>query len=90
MRARNIVGNIYKQFGNIIVGDVASIEPNNDVTKLSYMRQGHLNERGMMELQKRNILKGVCSCELGCASIIYLGNNFVLCSRLRSKNQMEF
>ena len=28
------------------------------------MRLGHMGERGMMELQKRNLLKGIKTCKL--------------------------
>ena len=53
MRSRRTEGNIYKLLGSIVVGDVALVESDNDAAKLCYMRQNHLNERGMMKLHKK-------------------------------------
>ena len=40
-------------------------EPNDDNTVLWHMRLGYLGKRSMLELCKRNLLKGVKSCKLG-------------------------
>lgn len=58
MRARIISCNIYKLLRNTIVGDVDSVKFDDDVTKLKHIHMGNLSERGMMELHKRNLLKG--------------------------------
>ena len=47
------------------MGDATSIETDNDATKMWHMHLGHLSERGMMELHKRNLLKDIHSCTLG-------------------------
>jgi hypothetical protein len=40
---------------------------------LWHMRLGHLGERGIFELYKRNLLKGVKSCKLGfCWYCVYV------------------
>lgn len=53
---KRIVDNIYILLGNNVVGDVVSVEFDNDVIKLWHMRLGYLRECGMMELHKRNLL----------------------------------
>ena len=65
----------YKLIGNIVVGRVAvttSVESSTDGTKLWHMRLGHIGERGMLELHKRNILNGVKTCKLDfCEYCVY-------------------
>lgn len=61
MRSMRFVGNIYKLFGNINVGDVASVESDNDTTKLLDMYLSHLSVYGMMVLHERNQLKDTCN-----------------------------
>jgi transposase InsO family protein len=73
MRAKRTAGNIYKLLGNTVVGDVASVESDNDATKLWHLRLGHLSERGMMELHKRSLLKGVRSCKMDLCKYCVLG-----------------
>jgi hypothetical protein len=69
------IGNLYKLLGNTVTGGAAasiSAEPDNDDTILWHMRLGHLGERSMFELHKRNLLKGVKSCKLGfCKYCVY-------------------
>lgn len=48
MREMKTSGNIYKLLRNTLMVDVASIEFDNDTTKLWHMRLSHLNERVMM------------------------------------------
>ena len=43
----------------IIVGGAETIEVELDNTPLWHMLLGHMGERGMMELQKRKLLKGI-------------------------------
>ncbi|CAJ2662759.1 unnamed protein product [Trifolium pratense] len=73
MRAKRTAGNIYKLLGHTVVGDVASVESDNDATKLWHLRLGHLSERGMMELHKRSLLKGVRSCKMDLCKYCVLG-----------------
>ena len=61
--------------GNTFVGRVAVttlVESNTDNTKLWHMRLGHIGKRGMLELHKRNLLKGVKVCKLDfCKYCVY-------------------
>jgi len=41
--------------------------------KLWHMRLGHLSERGMTELHKRNLLHGVKTCKLDFCNFFVLG-----------------
>jgi hypothetical protein len=69
------IGNLYKLLGDTVIGGVVMstlVEPNDDNTVLWHMRLGHLGERSMFELHKRNFLKGVKSCKLGfCKYCLY-------------------
>lgn len=56
---RRTTCNIYKLLRNIVVGDVTLVEYDNDTTKCWHMCLDHLNECGLMEFHKRNLLKGV-------------------------------
>lgn len=58
IRAQRNRCNIYKLLGNGVLGDVASIESDSDATKLGHIRLFHLTKHGMMELHKKNLLKG--------------------------------
>ena len=61
------VSMLYRLIGSTIVGRVAvttPVESNTDNTKLWHMRLNHIGERGMLELHKRNLLKGVKKCKL--------------------------
>ena len=51
--------NIYKLLGSTVVGRIASVESESDCTILWHMRLGYMSERGMLELHKKNLLKGV-------------------------------
>ena len=50
--------------GTTIVGGVATAESDSDSTVLWNMQLGHMGECGMMELHKRNLLKGIKTCKL--------------------------
>ena len=56
MWAKRIVGNIYKLLSFTIMGDVASVETDNDATRLWHMPLRLLNEKRMMELHWGNLL----------------------------------
>ena len=61
------VRTLYKLIGNTVVRRVAIttlVESNTDDTKLWHMRLGHIGERGMLELHKRNLSKGMKTCKL--------------------------
>ena len=49
--------------GTTIVGGATIVEHELDSTGLWYMLLGHMNERGMMELHKRKLLKGIKTCK---------------------------
>ena len=69
------VNQLYRLIGNIVVGGavvITSTKSSKDDTKLWHMRLGHIGERGMLELQKRNLLKGVKTCKLDfCKYCVY-------------------
>ena len=69
------ISTLYRLIGNIVVGRVVvttSVESSIDDTKLWHMRLGHIGERGMLELHKRNLLKGVKTCKLDfCKYCVY-------------------
>ena len=64
MKGQKLAGNIYKLLGTIIVGGVTTVKSESDSTISWHMRLGHMGERGMMELHKRNLLKGIKTCKL--------------------------
>uniref|UniRef100_A0A2N9IQJ1 CCHC-type domain-containing protein n=1 Tax=Fagus sylvatica TaxID=28930 RepID=A0A2N9IQJ1_FAGSY len=60
MTGQKISSNVYKLLGNTILGGVAAVvESEDDDTLLWHMRLGHISERGMRELHKRNLLTGI-------------------------------
>uniref|UniRef100_A0A2N9J5Y1 CCHC-type domain-containing protein n=1 Tax=Fagus sylvatica TaxID=28930 RepID=A0A2N9J5Y1_FAGSY len=60
MTGQKISSNVYKLLGNTILGGVAAVaESEDDDTLLWHMRLGHMSERGMRELHKRNLLTGI-------------------------------
>ena len=61
------VSTLYRLIGNIVVGRVVVttlVESSTNDTKLWHMRLGQIGDRGMLELHKRNLLKGVKTCKL--------------------------
>ena len=61
------ISTLYRLIGNTVVGRVAvttPVESSTDDTKLWHMRLGHIDECGMLELYKRNLLKWVETCKL--------------------------
>ena len=69
------VNHLYKLIRKTLVGGAAVITPtesSTDDTKLWHMRLGHIGECGMLELHKRNLLKGVKTCKLDfCKYCVY-------------------
>lgn len=73
MKGKQTAENIYKLLGNIVIGGVASVELDDNCTKLWHMHLGHFSECGMTQLHKRNMLKGVKSFKLGFYEFCVLG-----------------
>ena len=73
MRARRSPGNIYKLLGCTVVGDIASVESATEATGLWHMRLGHLSEKRMKELYKRDLLQGVKKCTIGLCKFCIMG-----------------
>jgi hypothetical protein len=65
--------NIYKLLGSTVKGGIASIESESDCTVLWHMRLGHMSERGMLELHKKNLLKDVKTCKLDFCKFCVMG-----------------
>ena len=60
MKGKRITKNIYKLLRSTVVSGAAAVESDHDdCTKLWHIRLGHLSERGVTKLYKRNLLKGV-------------------------------
>ena len=65
MKGQKVEGNIYKLFNNSILGGAVAVTKfERDDTLLWHMRLRHMSDRGMRELQKRNLLVGAKSCKL--------------------------
>ena len=75
MKAQRTVGNIYRLLGSTVIGRVAFVESDNDVTKFWHLRLGHLSDHGMTNLHKRGLLKGVQSCKLDLCENYVLGKH---------------
>uniref|UniRef100_A0A2N9HWT1 Integrase catalytic domain-containing protein n=1 Tax=Fagus sylvatica TaxID=28930 RepID=A0A2N9HWT1_FAGSY len=74
MTGQKISSNVYKLLGNTILGGVAAVaESEDDDTLLWHMRLGHMSERGMRELHKRNLLTGIKSCKLDFCKYCIMG-----------------
>ena len=60
-------GNLYRLKGTTISGKAAVATPtesNDDTTKLWHLRLGHMSVNGLLELHKKQLLKGVKTCKL--------------------------
>ena len=67
-------GSLYKLIGKTVTGDVAvSSSSDDDATLLWHARLGHMSERGLLELHKRKLLKGIKSCQLDFCESCVLG-----------------
>jgi hypothetical protein len=65
--------NIYKLLGSTVLGGIASVESEYDCTVLWHMRLGQMSERGMLDLHKKNLLKGIKTCKLDFCKFCVLG-----------------
>lgn len=73
MRAKRIAGNINKLLGCVVVSNVASVDSNDDATKMWHIRLDHLSECGMGKLHKSHLVKGVRSYKLDLCKYCILG-----------------
>ena len=73
MRERRTSDNIYKLLGCTVVGDITYVGSATEATRLWHMRLGHLGEKGMKELHKRDLLSGVKSCTIGLCKFCIMG-----------------
>jgi hypothetical protein len=73
MKGQKNSKNIYKLLGSTVVDSIAAVESDSDCIVLWHMRLGHMSERGMLELHKRNLLKGVKTCKLDLCKFCILG-----------------
>jgi hypothetical protein len=62
-----------KLLGSTVIGGIASVESKSDCTILWHMRLGHISEQCMLELHKKNLLKGVKTCKLDFCKFCILG-----------------
>ena len=59
MTSQKISSNVCKLLGNTILSGIAAVvESEIDDTLLWHMRLGHMSDRGMRDLHKRNLLAG--------------------------------
>jgi hypothetical protein len=73
MKEQKNSNNIYKLLESTVVGGIASVESKFDCTILWHMRLGHMSEQGILELHKKNLLKGVKTCKLDFCKFCVLG-----------------
>ena len=65
MKRQKVDGNIYRFFGSTNAGRATAITKSKQDDKFLWHKWlGHIGERGMRELQKRNPLARVKSCKL--------------------------
>ena len=65
--------NIYKLLGSTVVGGITFIKFESDYIILWHMRLDHMSEQGMLELHKKNLLKGVKTCKLDFCKFCVMG-----------------
>jgi hypothetical protein len=73
MKEQKNSNNIYKLLESTVVGGIASVESKFDCTILWHMRLGHMSKQGILELHKKNLLKGVKTCKLDFCKFCVLG-----------------
>ena len=80
-------GNLYRLIGESVIGGVAvtsSEDHDADDTELWHMRLAHMSEKGMLELHKRGVLKGIKSCKLNFCKFCLFGKQKRLSFRTSS------
>ncbi|KAK8936753.1 hypothetical protein KSP39_PZI011993 [Platanthera zijinensis] len=85
---------LYRLIGTTIAGDAAvAAMSDEDTSALWHARLGHMSERGLVELHRRGLLKGVKTCRLDFCETCVLGKQhkvkFMTSSR-RSKDVLEY
>ena len=90
MKGQKLAGNIYKLLGTTIVGGVATVKSESNSTILWHMQLGHMGERGMMELHKRNLLKDIKTCKLDFCKYCVFGKQYKCNSRQPHTRQRGF
>ena len=93
MKGENI-GSLYKLLEKIITADtVVSTFSDEDATLMWHAWLNHISERGLLELHKKKLLKGIKSCKLDFCETCVLGKQcrvkFVTSSN-RSKRALEY
>ncbi|KAK8938897.1 hypothetical protein KSP39_PZI010824 [Platanthera zijinensis] len=87
-------GTLYKLIGTTIAGDAAVSETTDeDSSLLWHARLGHMSERGLLELHKKGLLKGVKTCKLDFCETCVLGKQHrvkFVTSTQRSKQALEY
>ena len=63
MNGQRLLGNIYILLHTTVVGAAILKSKSNNIV-LWHIRLGHIGERGIMQLYKKNLLKGVKKCKL--------------------------
>lgn len=88
------VRKLYKLLEDTVLGEAVAatdIEPRNDNTGLWHMRLGHLNERRLNELHKKNLLKGVKRYKLEFCKFCVMGKQkMVSTSSYTSKGVLNY
>ena len=68
----NRKNNLYYLEGSTIIGSVAIVSIEDDITRLWHMHLGHAGEKSLQSLIKQGLLKGAKSCKLGfCEHCVY-------------------
>ena len=88
MRGTKLQNNLYKLKGNTVTGG-ATISTGAEVDELVlwHMRLGHMSEKGMMELHKRKLLKGVQECKLDFCKYCVMGKQTKVSFKVASKGR---
>ena len=90
MKGQKSSKNIYKQLGRTIVCGIAFVKFNSDCTSLWHIRLGHMSERGMLELHKRNLLKVSRRASMISVSSVFWGSRIGYNSRQPHTRQKGF
>ena len=73
MKGQKSLKNIYKLLESTIVGEITSVESEIDYTILWHTWLGHSSEWVILELYKRNLLKGIKMCKIDFCRFCVLG-----------------
>jgi hypothetical protein len=73
VKGQTLLGNIYRLLGTTVIGGAAIVEYLSDNTILWHMWLSHMDERGMMEIHKKDLLKGIKTYKLDFYKYCILG-----------------